>query len=204
VRDPSQRYNTVANQDDSTGGSEVTELLLAWSAGDRDALDRLVPLVYGELRRIAHRARRREAAGGTLQTTAIVHEAYLRLVDQTRATWRHQAQFFSIAAQVMRRILVDGARRRRAARRGGGAGHRVELDESRVAVAPPDAPVLALDEALGTLERLDPKLARIVELRFFGGLTIPETAEVLGVSHATIEREWAAARVWLHKQISGG
>jgi RNA polymerase sigma-70 factor (ECF subfamily) len=181
----------------------VTGLLLAWSAGDGGALDRLVPLVYDELRRIARRARRREAPGGTLQTTAIVHEAYLRLVDQTRAAWQHQAQFFSIAAQVMRRILVDGARRRSAARRGGGVRPRVELDESLIAVPPRDGPILALDEALGTLERLDPKLARIVELRFFGGLTIPETAEVLGVSHATVEREWAAARVWLHKEIGG-
>ena len=193
--------STGTDDVDSTS-SAVTELLLAWSAGDSEALDRLVPLVYDELRRIARRARRREAQGGTLQTTALVHEAYLRLVDQSRADWRHQAQFFSVAAQMMRRILVDAARRRHAARRGGGAVAS-SLDESALAAAAPDDRIVALDTALRDLSALDPDLAGLVELRFFGGLTIAETAAVLGVSHATVEREWAAARTWLLRQIEG-
>jgi RNA polymerase sigma-70 factor, ECF subfamily len=161
-----------------------------------------VPLVYEELRRIARRARRAEGRGGTLQTTALVHEAYLRLVDQSRADWRHQAQFFSVAAQMMRRILVDAARRRNAARRGGVAS-RETLDESAVAPAVRDEQIVALDDAMRDLRELDADLARLVELRFFGGLTIAETAAVLGVSHATVEREWAAARTWLVRQIEG-
>lgn len=179
----------------------VTDLLLAWGAGDRSALDRLVPLVYRELRQIAARARRGEAPGQTLQTTALVHEAYLRLVDQRRAQWQSRTHFFAVAAQAMRRVLVDEARRRRADKRGGrkplqfveGFDVAVEIDEE----------LLAVDEALGALQAVDPELARLVELRFFGGLTVDETAEVLGVSAATVGREWAAARAWLQREIGG-
>ena len=157
--------------------------------------------MYDELRRIARRARRREAQGGTLQTTALVHEAYLRLVDQSRADWRHQAQFFSVAAQMMRRILVDAARRRQAARRGGGA-RAAELVESVAAAPERDAQIVALDDALRDLATLDPELARLVELRFFGGLTIEETAEALAVSPATAKRHWQAARAWLFEALA--
>jgi RNA polymerase sigma factor (TIGR02999 family) len=179
----------------------VTELLLAWGAGDRSALDRLVPLVYRELRQIAARALRGEAPGHTLQTTALVHEAYLRLVDQSRAQWQSRKHFFAVAAQAMRRVLVDEARRRSADKRGGRRPQQfVEGFDAPVAV---DDELLAVDEAVGALEDVDPELARLVELRFFGGLTVDETADVLGVSAATVGREWAAARAWLQRELGG-
>jgi RNA polymerase sigma factor (TIGR02999 family) len=180
---------------------EVTRLLIAWNAGDRGAVERLMPLVYGELRRIAERQFRRERAGHTLQPTAVVHEAYFRLVDQTRATWKNRGHFFAIAAQAMRRILIDHARAREADKRGGGEGH-VTLD---VGIASPepadDVDLLALDEALVRLKVLDEPQARIVELRFFGGLSIEETAEVLETSPSSIKREFRSARAWLFREL---
>ena len=184
----------------------VTELLLAWGAGEAGALDELLPAVYAELQAQARRAMRREEAGHTLQTTALVHEAYLRLADQDRIVWRNRAQFFGIAAQLMRRILVDHARARVAAKRGGGA-HPVTL-AGRGADSPSDGgadpvDVLALHDALTRLAALDPQQARVVELRYFGGLTIEATAETLGISPATVKREWAVARAWLRREIDG-
>ena len=197
-----------AAEADPGGGAEasapgVTELLLAWGAGDRGALDALVPLVYGELRRQAGRALAGEDAGHTLQPTALVHDAYLRLDDQRRMRWQNRAQFFGVAAELMRRVLVDYARAREAAKRGGGATQVTLGDADGVAMASPEpaAEVLALDAALQRLARLDPELARLVELRYFGGLTIEETAEALGVSPATVKREWTAARAWLHTEL---
>jgi RNA polymerase sigma factor (TIGR02999 family) len=181
----------------------VTRLLLAWRAGDRAALDALVPVVYDELHRQAERALRRETPGHTLQTTGLIHEAYLRLVDQ-RVEWQNRAQFFGVAAEVMRRVLIDHARARQAAKRGGGA-HRITLGGSEgkdIAADEPAADVLALDEALTRFAAVDPELARLVELRYFGGLTIEETAKVLGVSPATVKREWATARAWLRRELS--
>jgi RNA polymerase sigma factor (TIGR02999 family) len=181
---------------------EVTELLLAWGAGDRSALDRLLPLVYGELRRIAARARRHESPGHTLQTTALVHEAYLRLVDQRGARWEDRAQFFAVAAQAMRRILVDQARRRAAAKRGG--QRPLQLVTGFDVPVTVDAELLAVEDALGALEAVDADLARLVVLRFFGGLTIDEAATALGVSAATVEREWSVARAWLQRELTTG
>jgi RNA polymerase sigma factor (TIGR02999 family) len=178
---------------------EVTELLLAWSAGDSSAFDRLLPLIYRELHQIAARARHREPAGQTLQTTALVHEAYLRLVRQDRAHWQSRAQFFSVAAQAMRRILVDQARRRSADKRGG--GRPLQLVEGFDVPESTDAEVLAVDEALNGLEAVDPDLARLVNLRFFGGLTADEAAAALGVAPAAISREWATARAWLQREL---
>lgn len=181
--------------------SDITELLLAWSRGDRDALDRLVPLVYDELRRMAHRHIARENRGHTLQTSALVHEAYLKLVDQNRVQWRNRSQFFGVAARIMRRILVDHARARDARKRGAGAT-RVSLDDAPTLVDI-DQDVAGLDEALERLTRQDARQGQIVELRFFGGLSIEETAEVLELSAATIKREWAMARAWLYRELGG-
>ncbi|HXU46434.1 MAG TPA: sigma-70 family RNA polymerase sigma factor, partial [Thermoanaerobaculia bacterium] len=178
---------------------EVTELLGAWSAGDPSALDRLLPLIYRELHQIAARARRREPPGQTLQTTALVHEAYLRLVRQDRAQWQNREQFFSLAAQAMRRILVDQARRRSAEKRGGERPQ--QIGEDFDVAAGTDAEVLAVDEALRALETVDPDLARLVNLRFFGGLTAEEIAEASGVSPSAISREWACARAWLQREL---
>jgi RNA polymerase sigma factor (TIGR02999 family) len=180
----------------------VTALLLAWSGGDRGALEALLPAVYAELHRQATRAMRREAAGHTLQATALVHEAYLRLVEQDRVVWRNRAQFFGVAAQCMRRILVDHARARHAATRGSG-GPQLTLSDADAAVAAGDAglDVLALHEALERLAALDPDQGRLVELRYFAGLSIEETAVALGVSPATVKREWAVARAWLRREL---
>jgi RNA polymerase sigma-70 factor, ECF subfamily len=180
----------------------VTELLEAWSAGDAGALDRLLPLVYDELQRRAAAALRRERRGHTLQPTDLVHEAYLRLVDQRRMVWRNRAQFFGVAAEMMRRILVDRARARRRAKRSGGWS-RVTLERA-VAVTPPfEVDLLDLDVALTRLASFDARKSRIAELRFFGGLTLQETAEVVGVSVATVERDWQVARAWLFEALSG-
>jgi RNA polymerase sigma factor (TIGR02999 family) len=180
---------------------EVTELLLAWGRGEQDALDRLIPLVSSELHLLAHRYLRREPAGHTLQTTALVNEAYLRLVDARLVAWRDRAHFFAISAKLMRRILVDFARSRRYAKRGGQV-LTVTLDEGHVAAPRPAPDVAALDEALDALATFDSRAARIVELRFFGGLSVEETAEVVGVSPRTIKRDWAAAQVWLMGEMT--
>jgi RNA polymerase sigma factor (TIGR02999 family) len=179
----------------------ITDLLLQASGGDGAAIDRLVPLVYPELRRIAHHALRREGADHTLGTTGLVHEAYLKLVDQTRAGWRDRVHFFAVAALAMRRILVDYARRHRRAKRGGGQ-RRVTLDESAVSLDERSENLIALDEALTRLAALNPRLGRVVECRFFGGLTEEEIAEVIGVTVRTVKRDWAKARGWLYQELS--
>lgn len=181
----------------------VTRMLLNWGQGDQAALERLIPLVYDELRRLAHRYMQRERAGHTLQTTALVNEAYLRLVDQRKANFKNRAHFFAICANIMRRILVDYARSRRYRKREGEA-RKVSLEEAAALSSERAAEVLAVDEALGKLASIDPRKSQIIELRFFGGLTIEETAEVIGASHATIEREWNMARAWLYREIGRG
>jgi RNA polymerase sigma factor (TIGR02999 family) len=189
------------------GAHVITDLLLAWGTGDRTALDALLPLVYVELRRQARRAMRREGGGHTLQPTALVHEAFLRLVEQRTARWESRTQFFAVAAQAMRRVLVDHARTRRAAKRGGGVRHLTLADAdvagARVAGAgaSSDIDVLALDEALTRFAAFDPDKARLVELRYFAGLSMAEAAATLGVSPATVGREWAMARVWLRREL---
>jgi RNA polymerase sigma factor (TIGR02999 family) len=185
----------------ATPTPSVTNLLQAWGGGDSAALDRLVPIVYDELHRQADHLLRRESPGHTLQTTALVHEAYLRLVDQRQAHWQNRAQFFGIAAQLMRRILVDHFRRHRAAKRGGAAAQ-VTLDESAMETPGQDVDILALDEALTRLADLDQQAAHVVELRYFTGLGIEETAEALGISPATVKRAWTMARVWLKRELS--
>jgi RNA polymerase sigma factor (TIGR02999 family) len=177
-------------------------LLIQWSNGDSAALDALVPLVYDELRRLAQLYLSREKAGHTLSSTALVHEAYLRLVKQKDVTWQNRAHFFGVAARMMRRILVDHARRRGYAKRGGGA-LTLSLDESMTPAPQREINLVALDDALDTLAKLDERQSRMVELRFFGGLSIEETSEVLGVSAPTVKREWASARAWLYREISG-
>ena len=179
---------------------EVTRLLVAWSNGDRAALDELTPLVYEELRGLAHRYMSRERPGHTLQTSALVNEAFIRLVDQREVRWQSRAHFFAIAAQMMRRILVDYARRRGYAKRGGEA-LRVPLDEAVIVSEERAAEVVALDDALTSLAEIDSRRSRIVELRFFGGLSIDETAEVLGVSPGTVMRDWTLAKAWLRREI---
>jgi RNA polymerase sigma factor (TIGR02999 family) len=183
---------------------EVTRLLEEWCNGDESALDELIPLVYGELRRIAARYMRREGGEHTLQASALVHEAYLRLVDQRRVEWRNRAQFFGVAAEIMRRILVDHARARHAAKRGGDA-KRVTLGDADAAdeSSGRGLDILALHDALERLAALDPQQARVVELRYFGGLNIEETAEAMGISPATVKREWAVARGWLRRELEG-
>ena len=180
---------------------QVTELLDAWSRGDKEALDKLMPLVYEELRRLARQHMRRERAGHTLQTTALVNEAYLRLVDQRRAQWQNRAQFFGVAAQLMRRILVDHARSRHRLKREGDA-HKVSLDQAATVSHEQSPELLALDEALKRLEAMNERMGRIVELRFFGGLSIEETAEVLKVSAGTVMKDWTFAKAFMHETIS--
>ncbi|MCC7236173.1 MAG: sigma-70 family RNA polymerase sigma factor [Bryobacterales bacterium] len=180
---------------------EVTRLLRNWSGGDENALDQLTPVVYDELRRLAASYMRRERQDHTLQSTALVNEAYLKLVDQKNVVWQNRAHFFGIAAQMIRRILVDHARAHKAEKRGGGAGV-LSLDEAIGVPEKRDVEILALNDALTRLTEMDPKQGRIVELRFFTGLSIEETAEVVGVSPATVKREWAAARAWLFREIS--
>jgi RNA polymerase sigma factor (TIGR02999 family) len=179
---------------------DVSRLLVAWSNGDEEALEQLMPLVYEEMRRLAHRHLGRERAGHTLQTTALVHEAYLRLVDQKEVRWQNRAHFFAVAAQMMRRILVDYARARRFAKRGGGARH-VSLDEAMVVSNECAADIVALDEALNALAEFDERKSRMVELRFFGGLSIEETAEALRVSPGTVMRDWTLAKAWLQREM---
>jgi len=182
---------------------EITMLLLAWSEGDREALDRLVPLVYGELRRLAQSYMRRERAGHTLQTTALIHEAFLRLIDAGQVRLESRTHFFAVASRLMRQILVDFARSRGYQKRGGGA-EQVSLDEALVIGQPPDEDLVALDEALAALAEVDERKARVVELRFFGGLTEAEMAETLKVSPETVRRDWRLAKSWLLHKLSGG
>ena len=170
-------------------------------ANDKEALDKLMPVVYDELRRQAARYLRREKAGHTLQTTALIHEAYVRLVDQHNVQWQNRAHFFGIAAQMMRRILVDHARGKRRAKRGG-SDVKVSLADATMPVEERDLDVVALDEALTRLAEIDEQQSRVVELRFFSGLTVEETAEVMGISPATVKRDWSMAKAWLHREIS--
>jgi RNA polymerase sigma factor (TIGR02999 family) len=178
---------------------EVTGLLQAWGEGDRAALDRLMPIVYAELRRIARRYMNRERVDHTLQTTELVNEAYLRLVDYKCMRWQDRAHFFAVSAQVMRRILVDHARRQNLKR--GGAVEHVALESAMAIESGRDTDLLALDEALCELERMDPRKAQVVELRFFGGLSVEEAAEVLKVSPITIMRDWSSAKAWLFREM---
>jgi RNA polymerase sigma factor (TIGR02999 family) len=180
---------------------ELTQLLIDWSKGDRAALNKLMPLIEAELRRLAHRYMTRERAGHTLQTTALVNEAFLRLVNRKNLQWQNRAHFFGIAAQLMRTILVDHARSHASAKRGGGA-RKLELDEALVVSQQKASEVIALDDALKQLALLDSQQSRIVELRFFGGLTVEEAAEVLQVSPATIKREWSTAKAWLYHELA--
>jgi RNA polymerase sigma factor (TIGR02999 family) len=180
----------------------VTELLIAWNDGDTSALDRLIPLVEDELRRLARHHMRRENPAHTLQTTALVNEVYLKLVDQTHARWHNRAHFFSIAAQIMRRILIDYARRNLRGKRGGGVAD-LPLEEAAILTPEKSAELLALDEALDRLSALDPLKARVVELRHFGGLSVKETAEVLKISEVSVIRHWGLAKSWLRKQVRG-
>jgi RNA polymerase sigma factor (TIGR02999 family) len=185
----------------SSSPHEVTQLLIDWSRGDQAALYTLMPRVYEELRQIAHRYMRRESAGHTLQTTALINEAYLRLIEQQRVQWHGRAHFFAIAAQLMRRILVDFARRKSRAKRGGGA-LRVSLNETAVSSEWRGVELLALDDALQRLAVIDPRKGRVVELRFFGGLSIEGTAEIINVTRMTVVRDWKTAKAWLHREIS--
>jgi RNA polymerase sigma factor (TIGR02999 family) len=191
----------MAENDRQTTG--ITQLLVAWGDGRQAALDELVPLVYEDLRRVAAAYMRREDVDHSLQPTALVHEAYVRLIDQRQVKWRNRAHFFAVAAGLMRRILVDHARARRANKRGGGI-ERVTLVGDEVAAAGPrEIDVLALHESLERLAAFDPRKERIVELRYFGGLTIAEAAEVVGISEATVVREWTIAQAWLRADLSG-
>jgi len=182
-------------------GPDITALLKDWSGGDREALERLMPVVYGELRRLAASYLRSERPGHTLQPTALVHEAYLRLAGQRSVAWANRGHFFGIASRIMRRILVDHARRRRALKRDAAA---LRLTTAGAGSADRAPELIALDSALTSLEKLDPEQARVVELRFFGGLTVEETAEATGSSTATVKREWRTARAWLRREIGSG
>ena len=184
----------------------VTQLLIDWSKGDQKALDKLMPLVYSELRRLAGNYLRRERLGHTLQPTALVNEAYLKLIDQKNAKWQNRTQFYGVAAQLMRRMLVDHARQHQAAKRGGSDQQRLSITSAgqlgaKQLANEPAVDLLALHEALNELAEIDPQQSRIVELKFFGGLSIEETAEVLGVGHATVERDWKMARAWLRRKL---
>jgi RNA polymerase sigma-70 factor (ECF subfamily) len=184
----------------STSEHAVTHLLREWSDGDAAALKKLVPLVHEELRRLAHRYIRRERSGHTLQTTALVNEAYLRLVDQQHADWQSRTHFFAVSAQAMRHILVDYARQKHSSKRGGEA-RKVMLDEAAVASRERAAELIALDDALRALAKIHPRRCRVVELRYFGGLNNREAADVLGVSEVTVERDWRFARAWLYREL---
>jgi RNA polymerase sigma-70 factor, ECF subfamily len=184
----------------ATSPQEVTGLLLAWSEGEQAAFEKLVPLVYAELRRLAHRYMGRERPGHSLQTTALVNEAYLRLIDARRVRWQNRAHFFAVSAQLMRRILVDFARSRQYLKRGGDA-QKVSLDEALVVSKEPGRDLVALDDALKALAVIDERKSQVVDLRFFGGLSVAETAEVLKVSPDTVLRDWRLAKVWLAREM---
>jgi RNA polymerase sigma factor (TIGR02999 family) len=187
---------------DRLAAKDIGALLRAWSDGDQTALDRLAPIVYDELRRLAHRYMEGEPRGHTLQTTALVNEAYMRLVGYNRMQWQDRAHFFAVSAQVMRRILVDHARRHNV-KRGAGA-QRVDFDEAAVVAGDRAPDLVALDDAMNALARLDMRKVRIIEMRFFGGLSAEETAEVLDVSPATVRRDWSIAKLWLYRELRGG
>jgi RNA polymerase sigma factor (TIGR02999 family) len=178
----------------------ITELLVAWGDGDCAALDKLTPLVYQELHKLAHSHMKRERPGHTIQTSALVNEAFVKLVDQRRVRWQNRAHFFGIASQMMRRILVDYARSRHYAKRGGGA-QQVSLDEAMIVSEARAAEVVALDDALSALAEIDQRKSQIVEMRFFGGLSIEQTAEVLGISPGTVMRDWTLAKAWLRREV---
>ena len=180
---------------------EVTQLLIDWSHGNKEALDKLMPLIYDELRRLAHHCMGRERPDHTLQTTALVNEAYLRLIDQKNVNWQNRAHFFGIAARLMRQILIDHARSHQYAKRGGGA-RKVPLEEAAVVSPEQAADLVALDEALLKLDVIDQRKCRVVELRYFGGLTVEEIAEVIKVSPVTVMRDWSMAKAWLRREIS--
>jgi RNA polymerase sigma factor (TIGR02999 family) len=181
--------------------AQITGLLQAWSGGDAAALERLTPMIYGDLRRMARRQMQRERPGDTLQATALVHEAFLRLVDVKNVRWQDRAHFFAIAGQMMRRILVEAARARGAAKRGGGAAC-VNLDESIDAIPTRGAELIRLDEALDALAQWDPRKARVIELRFFSGLNVEESAEILKISPRSVMRDWSLGRAWLIRELS--
>ncbi len=183
-----------------TDPADVTPLLIAASGGDKDALDRLIPIVYAELRRLAHRQLARESVGHTLDTTALVHEAYMKLADLDRIQWQDRAHFFALSSRLMRRVLIDYAEKRKAKKRGGGRA-RLSLENVKLISEDRAEDLLELDEALTRLESQDERLCRVVEYRFFGGLTIAETAEVLSVSAATVKRDWDMARAWLSREL---
>jgi RNA polymerase sigma factor (TIGR02999 family) len=185
----------------NTPPNQVTQLLVRWRDGDRQAFDLLVPIVYQELRQIAGRYLSGERAGHTLQSTALVNEAYFRMVQQDLPEWQNRAHFFAVAAQVMRQILVDHARARRALKRGGDSA-RVSLEQAENQAIPMDSDLVALDEALTALTQLDPQQGRVVELKFFGGLSNEDTSAVLGVSTSTVKRDWTMARAWLYRELS--
>jgi RNA polymerase sigma factor (TIGR02999 family) len=180
---------------------QITLMLKEWSEGKQDALDRLMPLVYDELRRQASRFIRRERSGHTLQTTALIHEAYIKLLGNNHVDWQNRGHFFAIASQAMRRILVDHARTRHREKRGGAAEDLPIDDASQIRAPQKSVDLIALDDALKMLEKFDPRQARVVELRYFGGLTNDETAEILGVSNATVRNDWNVAKAWLREQI---
>lgn len=188
------------NSVQSNSSTQVTQLLGRWRNGDRAALDSLIPLVYNELRRIAQHYLRNERPGHTLQGTALVHEAYVRMIEQDLPEWQNRAHFFAVAAQLMRQILVDHARAHRSDKRGGGVCN-LALDEADKDAFRVDIDIIALDDALKTLSAMDPQQGKVVELKFFGGLSIEDTAEVLGVSSSTVKRDWITARAWLHREL---
>ena len=181
---------------------DISALLRAWSDGDQSALARLTPIVYDELHRLARHYMKGERPGHSLQTTALVNEAYMRLVDYERMQWQDRAHFFAVSAQLMRRILVEHARRHNL-KRGGGAPH-VSLEETAVVGGDQDADMVELDDAMNALARIDPRKVQVVEMRFFGGLSVEETAEVLKISPGTVKRDWRAARAWLYRELTGG
>jgi RNA polymerase sigma factor (TIGR02999 family) len=181
---------------------DITELLRAWSGGEQEALAKLTPLVYAELHRAAHRYMSRERPGHTLQTTALVNEVYLRLVDARGVTWQDRAHFFGVCARLMRRVLTDFARSKGYLKRGGGSLH-VDVEEALVVSPEPRVDLVAVDDALNALAAIDPRKSQVVELRFFGGLSVEETAEVLKVSPETVKRDWRLAKVWLRREMSG-
>jgi len=197
-----QRLTREENELRTPPQGEVSGLLRAWSEGDQNALEQLTPIVYDELHRLARRYMKRERPGHSLQTTALVNEAYMRLVDYRHMQWQNRAHFFAVAAQSMRRILVEHARRQNL-KRGGGVRH-VSLEEAAVVGGDEEADLMALDDAMNALARIDPRKVRVVEMRFFAGLSVEETAEVLKVSAITVKRDWRAARAWLYRELTGG
>jgi len=191
----------VQKEGQAPDDAEVSGLLRAWSKGDRAALDRLTPIVYDELRRLARRYMRGERPGHSLQTTALVNEAYMRLIDYKSMQWQNRAHFFAVSSQLMRRILVDHARRHNL-KRGAGVQH-VSLEQAAVLGADDDTDLVALDDAMNALARIDPRKVQVVEMRFFGGLSVDEIAEVLKVSTVTVKRDWRTARTWLYRELTG-